>query len=81
MDATFYDRHELKGRDISEVSHPVVQDTVKELEGCAAEMVLNHALLRDSVVHGQIPTKDTSRVQSPVATKMKKREKNSCGKH
>ncbi|CAM9296468.1 unnamed protein product, partial [Laminaria digitata] len=42
LDATFYGRAELRDRDMSEVSHPLAQDTMKELAGCKAEVVLVH---------------------------------------
>ncbi|CAM9175526.1 unnamed protein product, partial [Pylaiella littoralis] len=42
LDATFYSKDELKGRDMSEVSHPIAQVTMAELLGCKAEVVLIH---------------------------------------
>ncbi|CAN0270332.1 unnamed protein product, partial [Hapterophycus canaliculatus] len=42
LDATFYSKGELKGRDMSEVSHPIAQDTMAELAGCRAEVVFIH---------------------------------------
>eukprot|EP00903_Cladosiphon_okamuranus_P009332 g8900.t1 len=42
LDATFYSKGELKGRDMKEVSHPIVQDTIAQLTGVKAEVVLIH---------------------------------------
>lgn len=44
LDACFYDSAELPGRDMSQVPHPLIVDTVKTLEGLGAktEIVLVH---------------------------------------
>ncbi|CAM9770207.1 unnamed protein product [Ectocarpus sp. 4 AP-2014] len=42
LDATFHGKGELKGRDMSEVSHPIVTETMAQLSGCNAEVVLIH---------------------------------------
>lgn len=44
LDACFYDGSELPGRDMSQVPHPLIADTIKRLEGLTAqtEVVLVH---------------------------------------
>lgn len=44
LDACFYDATELPGRDMSQVPHPLVTDTLQRLQGVAAgtEVVLVH---------------------------------------
>ena len=44
LDATFYDRDELPGRDISEIPHPLVVDTIDRWAGMCGErrMILTH---------------------------------------
>ncbi|CAN0000015.1 unnamed protein product [Ectocarpus sp. 12 AP-2014] len=43
LDATFHGKGELKGRDMSEVvSHPIATETMAQLAGCKAEVVLIH---------------------------------------
>jgi pyrroloquinoline quinone biosynthesis protein B len=42
LDATFYSRNELPGRDLSAIAHPLVVDTVPRVEGARAEVVLVH---------------------------------------
>lgn len=44
LDACFYDGSELPGRDMSQVPHPLIADTIKRLEGLTVEtqVVLVH---------------------------------------
>ncbi|CAM9411813.1 unnamed protein product [Scytosiphon promiscuus] len=55
LDATFYSKGELKGRDLSEVSHPIAQDTMAELAGCKAEVVLIHLNHTNPLVTAESP--------------------------
>jgi pyrroloquinoline quinone biosynthesis protein B len=46
LDGTFFAREELPGRDMDEIPHPLVTDTVAELAGtsCQAQFIhLNHS--------------------------------------
>ena len=51
LDGTFYDRDELPGRDMAEVPHPLITDTLARLEGVATEVVLVHLNHANPVLH------------------------------
>lgn len=42
LDATFYSADELPGRELHDIPHPPVTDTVRRLRGCACEVHLIH---------------------------------------
>lgn len=57
LDGTFFDARELPGRDLAEISHPLVVDTARRLAGVGADVRLVH-LNHSNPLHGPGPARD-----------------------